>query len=96
MSYVVEVLGHSVRCETPAAVYALLSSNGQAEHAGEAKVKRKYTRRKTTAKGKRRRLGGIQASWDNAKRLGKQLGRTDYAVLRSEIASGKHNKEGGA
>ena len=75
--------GTPCECETADELRAIVASNGQAK---PVKVKRPYKRRK--GKPASRAREGVIASWDNAKRVAKRLGRTDYAQVRRDLKSG--------
>ncbi|MBC7855795.1 MAG: hypothetical protein IAF94_20400 [Pirellulaceae bacterium] len=69
--------GIPCECETADELRAIVASNGQAQ---PAKAKRPYKRRKGKAAASR---NGVKASWDNAHRVAKRLGRSDVAHARS-------------
>lgn len=75
--------GIPCECETPEELRAIVASNGQA-----ARAKRPYKRRGKGKPAKNRAREGVIASWDNAKRVAKRLGRKDIAQVRSDLKSG--------
>ncbi|MBC7856341.1 MAG: hypothetical protein IAF94_23160 [Pirellulaceae bacterium] len=71
--------GIPCECETADELRAIVASNGQAQ---PPKAKRPYKRK---AKASR---NGVKASWDNAHRVAKRLGRKDVAQVRSDLKAG--------